>query len=88
MARRERYELIFVHPDAAAGPSSTPAAEDVSEDIVVVHRTDSSGPGGHPVYADDTGIVRAEISDRAEVRMLASGGHQVHSSTVRARPVT
>ncbi|MER6144393.1 DUF6296 family protein [Streptomyces sparsogenes] len=87
MARRERYELIFVHPDAAAGPSSAPAAEDVSEDIVVVHRTDSSGPGGHPVYADDTGIVRAEISDRAEVRMLASGGHQVHSSTVRARPV-
>ncbi|MDT0542636.1 MULTISPECIES: DUF6296 family protein [Streptomyces] len=83
MARRERYELIFVHPDASA-----PAAEDITEDIVVVHRTDSSGPGGHPVYADDTGIVRAEISDRAEVRMLASGGHQVHSSTVHARPVT
>ncbi|MGY0064522.1 DUF6296 family protein [Streptomyces sp. LZ34] len=82
MARRERYELVFVHPDASAQ-----AVEDVAEDIVVVHRTDSSGPGGHPVYADDTGIVRAEISDRAEVRMLASGGHQVHSSTVRARPV-
>lgn len=53
----------------------------------MVHRTESSGPGGHPVYADDTGIVRAEISDRAEVRMIASGGHQVHASTVRARPV-
>ncbi|MET7761514.1 DUF6296 family protein [Streptomyces sp. NPDC005336] len=78
MGRRERYELVFVDEGALA-----PAAEDV----VVVHRTDSSGPGGHPVYADDTGIVRAEISDRAEVRMIASGGHQEHAPTVTARPV-
>jgi len=78
MPRRERYELIFADPVA-------PVPE--GEDIVMVHRTESSGPGGHPVYADDTGIVRAEISDRAEVRMIASGGHQVHASTVRARPV-
>lgn len=78
MPRRERYELIFADPVAPAPDA---------EDVVMVHRTDSSGPGGHPVYADDTGIVRAEISDRAEVRMLASGGHQVHAATVRARPV-
>ncbi|MGP3983669.1 DUF6296 family protein [Streptomyces sp. KR80] len=79
MRRRDEYELIFFH----AG-SSTPAAAD--EDVVVVHRTDRSGPGGHPVYADDTGIVRAEISDHDEVRMIASGGHQEHAPRVRARP--
>ncbi|AJZ83864.1 MULTISPECIES: DUF6296 family protein [Streptomyces] len=77
MRSRERYELIFVN---ATAPDT--------EDVVVVHRTDSSGPGGHPVYADDTGIVRAEISDRDEVRMIASGGHQVHAAAVSARPVS
>ncbi|WP_413805466.1 DUF6296 family protein [Streptomyces sp. OE57] len=79
MRSRERYELVF--PDATA---PDPGAEDV----VVVHRTESSGPGGHPVYVDDTGIVRAEISDRAEVRMIASGGHQAHTAAVSARPVS
>ncbi|MFJ8588301.1 DUF6296 family protein [Streptomyces sp. NPDC093595] len=57
------------------------------EDTVEVHRTQRTGAGGHPVYADDTGIVLAEISDQGEVRMLASGGHQDLPSTVRARPV-
>ncbi|WAP54159.1 DUF6296 family protein [Streptomyces sp. S465] len=79
MRSRERYELVFVD-------TTTPDPE--AADVVMVHRTDSSGPGGHPVYADDTGIVRAEISDRAEVRMIASGGHQVHAAMVSARPVT
>ncbi|QKV90976.1 hypothetical protein HUT19_03825 [Streptomyces sp. NA02950] len=81
MGRQERYELVFV--DLGDLTTKDPSGED----IVVVHRTESSGPGGHPVYADDTGIVRAEISDRAEVRMIASGGHQVHSAAVTARPV-
>lgn len=67
----ESYELIF---QAAA-----------VDDVVVVRRTEYSGAGGHPVYADDTGIVRAEISDRGEVRMLASGGHQAHQLPVTAR---
>ncbi|WP_405015825.1 DUF6296 family protein [Kitasatospora sp. NBC_00070] len=47
------------------------------QDVVVVERIGVLGPGGHPVYADRSGIVRAEISDRGEVRMLASGGHQI-----------
>ncbi|MEU8828781.1 DUF6296 family protein [Streptomyces sp. NPDC048636] len=81
MGRQERYELIFVDL------GDLTSVDTAAEDVVVVHRTESSGPGGHPVYADDTGIVRAEISDRAEVRMIASGGHQVHSSAVTARPV-
>lgn len=54
------YELVF--PDPA--------------DTLLVHRTERQGPGGHPVYADDSGIVQAEISDRGEVRMIATGGHQ------------
>ncbi|WNI21613.1 DUF6296 family protein [Streptomyces sp. ITFR-16] len=59
----ERYQLVF----------QTSAVED---DAVIVRRTAQSGAGGYPVYEDETGIVRAEISERGEVRMLASGGHQ------------
>ncbi|MFF4330589.1 DUF6296 family protein [Streptomyces sp. NPDC001591] len=70
-----RYELTFT------GSAGT------GEDVVVVDRTDSTGPGGHPVYADATGIVRAEISDRGEVRMLPSGGHQAPAQPVTARRV-
>ncbi|MFG2894401.1 DUF6296 family protein [Streptomyces sp. Pv4-95] len=71
----ESYELIF----------QAPAVED---DVVIVRRTDKAGAGGYPVYEDDSGIVRAEISDRAEVRMLASGGHQVLRTPLLARPLT
>ncbi|MEU9060206.1 DUF6296 family protein [Streptomyces sp. NPDC048430] len=71
----ESYELIF----QAGG------AED---DVVVVHLTDRSGAGGYPVYADETGIVRAEISERGEVRMQASGGHQVLGAPLLARPLS
>ncbi|MFJ4963288.1 hypothetical protein EES43_00860 [Streptomyces sp. ADI96-02] len=74
MDRTERYELVF--------PLS--GAED---DVVTVHLTDRAGAGGFPVYEDDTGIVRAEISDRGEVRMLASGGHQVLGAPLLARPL-
>ncbi|WP_030196965.1 DUF6296 family protein [Streptomyces sp. NRRL S-87] len=74
----QRYELIF------------PDGDDAGEDIVVVTRTELTGPGGHPVYQDPTGIVRAEIAvigDRPEVRMLASGGHQSPAAGVQARPL-
>lgn len=59
----ETYELVF---RAAA----------VEDDAVLVHRTDRTGAGGYPIYQDETGIVRAEISSDGEVRMVASGGHQ------------
>ncbi|MEU0786150.1 DUF6296 family protein [Streptomyces sp. NPDC006173] len=45
-------------------------------DEVIVERTEAKGPGGHPVYSDPTGILRAEISPAGEVRMLASGAYQ------------
>ncbi|MFJ5227365.1 DUF6296 family protein [Streptomyces sp. NPDC088400] len=80
MGRPDSYELVFVHTGA-------PAATSEETDVVAVHRTSRSGPGGHPLYADDTGIVVAEISDRNEVRMIASGGHQDPSTSVRAHPV-
>ncbi|MFE1383891.1 DUF6296 family protein [Streptomyces sp. NPDC058740] len=70
-----RYELVF-----SRGVGSV-------QDLVVVERTDAKGPGGHPVYADPTGIIRAEISDRDEVRVLASGGHQEAPQRVVARPL-
>jgi hypothetical protein len=59
----EGYELVF----------QVPAEED---DVVTVHRTEQAGSGGYPIYEDETGIVRAEISADGEVRMQASGGHQ------------
>lgn len=60
----ESYQLVF-------------QASAVEDDAVVVRRTAQAGAGGSPIYEDETGIVRAEISDRGEVRMLATGGHQV-----------
>ncbi|MFI6422025.1 DUF6296 family protein [Streptomyces sp. NPDC050842] len=70
-----KYELVFSDGTGSA------------RDVVIVERTLSSGPGGHPVYADATGIIRAEISDRGEVRVLASGGHQEPAQSVEARPL-
>ncbi|WP_431950926.1 DUF6296 family protein [Actinacidiphila sp. bgisy167] len=70
MSHAETYELTFP----------------VSGDTVVVKRTERKGAGGHPVYSDDTGIVQAEISDRGEVRMLATGGHQRLGAPSRATP--
>ncbi|MEU7065516.1 DUF6296 family protein [Streptomyces sp. NPDC053429] len=71
----ERYELVL---------PGEPGAE---PDTVVVSRTQLTGPGGHPVYEDRTGIVRAEISDRGEIRMLPSGGHQDPVTALEARPL-
>ncbi|WP_031513354.1 DUF6296 family protein [Streptomyces sp. NRRL F-5123] len=70
----ETYELVF---HAAA----------VEDDAVLVHRTDRSGAGGYPIYQDETGIVRAEISTDGEVRMVASGGHQTPDAPLAVRPV-
>ncbi|TJZ58858.1 hypothetical protein FCH28_01480 [Streptomyces piniterrae] len=71
----ESYELVF-------------QASVVEDDVVTVRRTEKAGAGGYPIYEDETGIVRAEISDRGEVRMLASGGHQVLRAPLMARPLT
>ncbi|MFE4976217.1 DUF6296 family protein [Kitasatospora sp. NPDC056651] len=73
----ERYLLTFPGAPGAQAP----------QDVVEVTRTDATGPGGHPVYQDETGIVRAEISDAGEVRMLASGGHQNPHLPVHAHPL-
>ncbi|MFF3327422.1 DUF6296 family protein [Streptomyces sp. NPDC002889] len=71
MAYPYTYELVF--------------ASATDYDVVIVRRTERTGAGGYPIYEDDTGIVRAEISDQGEVRMLASGGHQAHERPVTAR---
>ncbi|MER6301687.1 DUF6296 family protein [Kitasatospora sp. NPDC001539] len=73
----DRYALTFPGTPGTHAP----------QDVVEVSRTDAKGPGGHPVYQDATGIVRAEISDAGEVRMLASGGHQTPHLPVSAEPL-
>ncbi|WP_035803441.1 DUF6296 family protein [Kitasatospora mediocidica] len=81
----QQYELIFTRSAAeSGGPAEDPP--EGREDVVVVDLTGTLGPGGHPVYVDSSGIVRAEISDRGEVRMLATGGHQDLAQGVVARP--
>ncbi|MFE9252553.1 DUF6296 family protein [Streptomyces sp. NPDC007088] len=67
------YELVFEDPDV--------------KDAIVVLRTDRTGAGGAPVYEDETGIVRAEINDQGEIRMLASGGQQSHDAPSEVRPL-
>ncbi|GAA2752802.1 MULTISPECIES: DUF6296 family protein [Kitasatospora] len=57
------------------------------QDVVVVEDTGTTGPGGHPVYADASGIVRAEINEQGAVRMLASGGHQTPRTPMHAEPL-
>ncbi|GGK20031.1 hypothetical protein GCM10011583_59870 [Streptomyces camponoticapitis] len=86
MAYPERYELVF-DETAPTDPSdlTAPGPDHKERDVVTVRRTARSGAGGFPVYEDETGIVRAEISDRGEVRMLASGGQQALSTPVKAR---
>ncbi len=74
---RRRYALTFPGTPGGHAP----------QDVVVVTDTGSSGPGGYPVYADASGIVRAEISDLGEVRMLASGGHQSPQTPIHAEPL-
>ncbi|MFE5721816.1 DUF6296 family protein [Streptomyces erythrochromogenes] len=72
---RQRYELAF------------PGGSEGGQDLVEVTRISRTGPGGHPVYEDATGIVRAEISEQAEVRILATGGQQESIRGVVARPL-
>ncbi|MER7763760.1 DUF6296 family protein [Streptomyces sp. NPDC097619] len=72
------YEVVF----RAVGPAGSAA-----EDVVRLHRSGATGPGGHPVYEDVTGIVRAEISGRGEVRVLATGGGQRAARVLRVRPL-
>ncbi|MCM2389849.1 DUF6296 family protein [Streptomyces albipurpureus] len=74
MEYAERYELVF-------------QASTAEDDVVIVRRTERAGAGGYPIFEDDSGIVRAEISDQGEVRMVASGGHQAPGMPVSIRPL-
>ncbi|MEV5162638.1 DUF6296 family protein, partial [Streptomyces sp. NPDC053728] len=58
---------------AALGPGGSGDEDEGS----VGHGSSPSGRLTGPLAEDETGIVRAEISERGEVRMQASGGHQV-----------
>lgn len=80
-----RYALVFSDGTGAQSPVGGVDPASSNGDVVIVERTAATGPGGHPVYADATGIIRAEISDQAEVRILASGGHQDPPRGVVAR---
>ncbi|MFE2323521.1 DUF6296 family protein [Streptomyces sp. NPDC059385] len=80
-------------PDGDTGPVDAfdvvfAAVDGLGEDVVRMTRGSGTGPGGHPVYEDATGIVRAEISDKGEVRVLATGGGQQAARVLRAKAVT
>ncbi|MFG2749492.1 DUF6296 family protein [Streptomyces xanthophaeus] len=71
---RQKYELAF--------PGGSDGA-----DLVEVTRSSRTGPGGHPVYQDTTGIIQAEINDQLEVRVLDTGRGQDPVTGVMARPL-
>lgn len=72
---RQKYALAF------------PGGFDGRPDFVEVSITGRTGAGGHPVYEDASGIIQAEISDRSEVRILATGARQEPAQGVTAHPV-
>ncbi|MFD8908066.1 DUF6296 family protein, partial [Streptomyces sp. NPDC059586] len=49
--------------------------------------THRPGPAATPDTPHHTGNPRAHHSDRGEVRMLASGGHQAPGTPLLARPL-
>ncbi|MEU3463459.1 DUF6296 family protein [Streptomyces sp. NPDC006733] len=68
MSERTGFELTFTNP--------FPADDMPAEQVVEVFPTTAVGSGGYPIYVDRTKIIRAEISDAGQVRMIASGGGQ------------
>ncbi|MEU3462010.1 DUF6296 family protein [Streptomyces sp. NPDC006733] len=74
--------MIFADADA----SPLRGAANRGQHSVHVARTSTTGPGGYPIYVDSTGIIRAEISERGEVRMLASGFGQKPQQPLRCVP--
>lgn len=75
MRTHAAYELVF---SLDGGP----------DDVVLLYPTGTRGPGGHPVYSDESGIIQAEISDQCEARMLPTSGHQSFSRPVGFRPLS
>jgi hypothetical protein len=69
------YELVF-------------SPEGGREDLVVVHPTGAVGPGGNPVYRDDSGIIQVEINKNCEARVLATGALQRPRRLVGCRRVS
>ncbi|EDY43522.1 hypothetical protein SSBG_01484 [Streptomyces sp. SPB074] len=76
----ERYELTFDATETTGEPGGGPAA-------VTVIRTQQTGPGGAPLYRDETGIVQAEINPQGEIRMLPTSTHQSPSTPRRVTPL-
>ncbi|MFI9102256.1 DUF6296 family protein [Streptomyces fildesensis] len=68
MSERAGFELTFTNPLPVDG---APAQQ-----VVEVFATTAIGSGGYPIYVDASKIIRAEISDAGQVRMIASGGGQ------------
>lgn len=62
-----------------------PAGSRNPPDVVVLHCTPDLGPGGHSVYCDATGIIRAEVSASGEARMLPTSAQQQPARPVRCR---
>ncbi|MCZ4123885.1 DUF6296 family protein [Streptomyces sp. H39-S7] len=82
MSAHPGFDLIFADPDS----SPLRGAGKRGQHTVHVAWTSAGGPGGHPIYVDSTGIIRAEISARGEVRMLATGFGQKPQQPVRCVP--
>ena len=67
-----------------------PVCGHAPQERVVVTLTSARGPGGHPVYADDTGELRVEINDQHIARRLTpcrGGDGPLYAEPIASRSV-
>ncbi|MEV6209128.1 DUF6296 family protein [Kitasatospora sp. NPDC051914] len=76
MALVHRYLVVF--PGRVGGHAPQPS--------VVVTATGRTGPGGHPVYTDETGRVRVEITEHGTARLLTPT--PLHRGPLHAEPLS
>lgn len=79
------YELVFSSSDS--GSTDSGSTDGGPGDVVLVHPTGATGPGGSPVYRDESGIIQVEINDNCEARLLSTSAYQRHRRVERCRRV-
>ncbi|MEW1913977.1 DUF6296 family protein [Kitasatospora sp. NPDC085895] len=75
MALAHRYLIILPGRPGCHAPQSN----------TVVTATGRTGPGGHPVYTDETGRLRVEITDHGTARLITPT--PLHHGPLHAEPL-
>ncbi|MBF9066963.1 hypothetical protein I2501_02775 [Streptacidiphilus sp. NEAU-YB345] len=73
--------MVFSSTDSGSADDGGPG------DVVLVHPSGATGPGGSPVYRDESGIIQVEINDNCEARLLSTSAYQRHRRVEGCRRV-